>query len=77
MKPKSEFGMPIAIPNVYDRKALGLPHEPRSVDLVKELQKIDEENSNYFDFIGGEWGDHNEELMYLLDIYFERRDIGL
>ena len=53
----------------------GIDHDPRSVELYKAIAKIDyEDGVDYFQFTCGGDGDNGEELMYILDIYFENKD---
>lgn len=52
----------------------GLPHDDRSIELYESLAKIDGENGDSFDFKSGGDGDNGENLLYLLDVYFERKD---
>lgn len=59
---------------VDERWSQGTPHDPRSVVLAKSLAAIDAENGDVFDFKFGGDGDSGEELLYLLDIHFERLD---
>jgi hypothetical protein len=64
-------------PNVEERWEQGIPHDPRSVSLVKSIAKIDAENGDYFNWKFEGDGDNGEELMYLLDIYFDRQTKGV
>lgn len=53
----------------------GTPHDERSVAIYKKLAKLDfEEGNDFFYFKSGGDGDNGEELMYLLDLYFEDLD---
>ena len=57
------------------RREEGVPHHPKSVELVKALAHIDEKiYGNYFDWRTGGDGDNGETLMYEMDIYFESLD---
>jgi hypothetical protein len=56
--------------NVGDRWELGVPHDPRSVEIYESIRRIDMENGDYFDWTSGGDGDNGEHLMYLLDIHF-------
>jgi len=59
---------------VNERWEQGIPHNPRSVELASELAYIDiREGNDFFYFTFGGDGDNGEHLLYLLDIYFERR----
>lgn len=52
----------------------GVEHLPESEELARELAEIDlEQGCDYFCFKFGGDGDNGEHLMYLLDIYFERK----
>lgn len=60
--------------NPKTRQKEGIPHDPKSICIVKSLQKIDSADGNYFDWrIGGE-GDNGEKLLYQLDVYFFKID---
>jgi hypothetical protein len=53
----------------------GTPHDTRSVSLYKSLAKLDfEEGDDSFCFKSGGDGDNGENLMYLLDLYYEDLD---
>lgn len=53
----------------------GIEHDPISIEILKRIKEIDRTfNNNYFNFQCGGDGDNGEELMYLLDIYFEEED---
>ena len=53
----------------------GIEHDERSIAIYKGIAKIDfEEGSDFFCFKSGGDGDNGEELMYLLDVYFEDLD---
>jgi hypothetical protein len=57
------------------RWADGVEHDPRSVEIYQAIAKIDyEENDDSFGFKAGGDGDNGEQLMYLLDCYFEDQD---
>ena len=52
----------------------GDPHDPRSVEIFKHIEKLDfEENGDSFCFKSGGDGDNGETLMYLLDCWFENK----
>lgn len=56
----------------------GVPHDSRSKELIRALSELDWEFLNgHFDIKVGGDGDNGESLMYLLDIYFERKDKAL
>lgn len=57
--------------SVHERWEQGIPHHPKSEEIVKAITEIDFENGDYFCFKYGGDGDNGEHLMYLLDIYFE------
>lgn len=58
--------------DINKRWEKGIPHHPKSVDLLKSLAKIDFNYcDDYFGWKMGGDGDNGEMLMYQLDIYFE------
>lgn len=59
----------------YNKKK---PHDPRSLKMMKELMFCDYTFNNDFHGlkIGGD-GDNGEDLLYLLDIWFESKDKGV
>lgn len=60
---------------IDDRWKKGISHDPRSIAIAKGIAKIDEnENGNSLDLRFGGDGDNGEELLYLLDLYFEDLD---
>ena len=60
---------------ITERWEQGIKHDARSVAIARGIAKIDEEdNSNAFDFSFGGDGDNGEQLLYLLDLYFEDLD---
>lgn len=60
---------------ITQRWEQGVPHDPRSIEIYKAIEKIDfEECSDSFCFKSGGDGDNGENLMYLLDLYFEDKD---
>lgn len=66
----------LIFPNiVYDldsRKNQGLKHHPKSIHLYHRLAHLDNRlNNDSFDLKSGGDGDNGEDLMHLLDIYFE------
>ena len=53
----------------------GLDHHPKSIELFKILQSVDEKyGGDYFCWKKGGDGDNGETLMYELDIHFELLD---
>lgn len=60
--------------NVDERWEQGIPHDPRSKEIASALADIDMENGDSLCLKFGGDGDNGEELMYLLDIYFARKD---
>ena len=60
---------------LQERYAAGTPHDPRSIELYREIAEIDfEEGGDVFCFKSGGDGDNGEHLMYLLDVYFAKKD---
>ena len=58
-----------------ERWEAGIPHDPRSEELYKELADLDwKYGGDSFCFKSGGDGDNGEQLMYLLDMYFEKKD---
>lgn len=57
--------------NVDERWEQGIEHDPRSIALAKAIEKLDFENGDFFCFKFGGDGDNGEQLLYLLDIYFD------
>lgn len=55
------------------RWELGIPHNPKSVELYKIIAELDwKYGGDSFCFKSGGDGDNGENLMYLLDIHFEQ-----
>lgn len=53
----------------------GVPHNPQSIALARDLARIDwERGGDYFQFKFGGDGDNGEHLTYLLDVYFAARE---
>jgi hypothetical protein len=53
----------------------GIPHDPRSVEIVRALVEIDFHGfDDHFGWKVGGDGDNGESLMYELDVYFEMKD---
>lgn len=61
-----------------DRWGKGIPHDPRSEEIVRVLSEIDFTvfDDHFCWKVGGD-GDNGETLMYELDVYFELKDKGL
>lgn len=58
-----------------ERWEQGVPHNPKSVELVKAIDQLDWKYSEGgFDFKMGGDGDSGETLAYLLDMYFEAEE---
>lgn len=55
---------------INERWEKGIPHDPRSVKLVKAMADIDFANGDGMCIKTGGDGDNGEHMMYLLDIYF-------
>lgn len=64
--------------NITKRWESGRPHHSISKEIVEAIADLDfKYGGDYFCFkIGGD-GDNGEHLMYLLDIYFEQKDLEL
>jgi hypothetical protein len=52
----------------------GTDHHPKSVELYKHIAKIDFQFGDRFYFKSGGDGDNGEQLMFLMDSYFEAID---
>lgn len=65
----------ISNPNV--RWENGLEHNPKAINIAKEIADIDFNNGDYFCFKFGGDGDNGEYLTYLLDCYYECKEKGL
>lgn len=60
-----------------DRWGKGIPHDPRSIEIVEALVEIDfHQFDDHFSWKTGGDGDNGESLMYELDMYFELKDKG-
>lgn len=60
---------------ITQRWEQGVPHDPRSTEIYKAIEKLDfKEGGDFFCFKSGGDGDNGEHLMYLLDLFFENRD---
>ena len=62
---------------IEERWEKGIPHDPRSIEMYKFIELLDYERcGDSFGFKSGGDGDNGENLMYLMDIYFELKDKG-
>lgn len=62
--------------DVNKRWEQGIPHHPKSVELMTALCEIDFQYCNdHFCWKTGGDGDNGETLMYEMDIFFERKDM--
>lgn len=53
----------------------GIPHHPKSLELMKSLMSIDSSfGDDYFCWSVGGDGDNGEHMLYEMDIYFELQD---
>jgi hypothetical protein len=61
--------------NAENRWEKATKHHPKSEELMRHVMEIDyKHNDDYFGFkIGGD-GDNGEQLMYLMDAYFEMKE---
>lgn len=54
----------------------GIPHHPKSIELMDFLEAIDLKAYNdYFCWKTGGDGDNGETLMYEMDAFFEAKDM--
>ena len=60
--------------SIDERWEKGIPHDRRSEKLYRAIAALDFENGDSFCFKSGGDGDNGEQLMYLLDVYFEQED---
>ena len=61
--------------DINKRWESGTSHHPKSVELMTRVINLDWELMNgWFDFKTGGDGDNGENLMYLMDIFFEEQD---
>ena len=61
--------------NGEERWEKGVEHHSKSKELFREIEYIDlYMNNDSFCWKSGGDGDNGEELMYLLDMYFELKD---
>ena len=56
--------------DINKRWELGMDHHPRSYAVQKTIRELDE--FGVYEF-GGD-GDNGEDILYMLDVYFERED---
>lgn len=69
---KDKYGVETDIEKRWDK---GVSHHPESVRIMHEIADVDWNHNDYhFDWKSGGDGDNGEELMYEMDIVFERRD---
>jgi hypothetical protein len=71
------MGLPNKVEGVEygDRWSKGIPHNPKSIELMERIAEIDFHLFNdYFMFKMGGDGDNGETLMYMLDIYFDEQE---
>jgi hypothetical protein len=68
-----EMSNPPRTPN--ERWEAGIEHDPRSVEIFKSIADIDyNDNNDHWCWKSGGDGDNGENLMYLLDEHFQRKD---
>jgi len=60
--------------SIDERWEKGIPHDKRSEKIYRAIANLDFENGDSFCFKAGGDGDNGEQLMYLLDVYFEQED---
>lgn len=65
------------VENPNERWEKGMPHNSKSEELYKFISKLDGKYGDFFDFKSGGDGDNGEQLMYLLDVYFEKKEKGV
>jgi len=64
-----------ALLGIGERWEQGIPHDPRSEEIIRAMAKIDfEECDDSLQINVGGDGDNGETMMYILDCYFARRD---
>jgi hypothetical protein len=61
--------------DINKRWEQGIPHHPKSIELYKFIADLDFKNGDSFCFKCGGDGDNGEDLMYLLDVYFETKEL--
>ena len=60
-----------------ERWEQGMPHDPRSIEVFKAIERIDREaNGDFFGWKSGGDGDNGEILMFILDQHFEEVDLA-
>lgn len=53
----------------------GIAHHPKSMEMFRRMAEIDlQYMDDYFCWKAGGDGDNGEQLMYLMDIFFEEKD---
>lgn len=63
------------MPTMTERWEQGIDHDPRSVEIASTLAEIDmNQGSDSLCWKFGGDGFHGEQLLYALDVYFERKD---
>lgn len=62
--------------DINDRWENGIDHNPKSIEIYKKIESLDFIFlDDYFCFKSGGDGDNGEQLMYLLDIYFDEKEL--
>lgn len=62
-------------PSPGDRWERGIPHDPRSEEIVRAMADLDWKFYNgHLDIRCGGDGDNGESMMYLLDYWFAEKD---
>ena len=62
---------------IGDRWSKGIPHHPKSLELMSYLESIDFNlYQDHFGWKTGGDGDNGESLMYQMDAFFEAKDRG-
>ena len=56
--------------SIEERGELGIPHHKKSEEIQKVIYELDTYGTYSF---GGD-GDNGEDILYYLDIYFERQE---
>ncbi len=63
------------ITDINKRWEEGIDHHSKSKEIYKAIEDLDYKyGGDYFCWKSGGDGDNGEQLMYLLDIYFEQKD---
>jgi len=60
--------------DVNKRWENGIPHHPKSMEIERIIREADRMVDSSLDMRFGGDGDNGEELLYVLDIYFEEED---